>query len=144
MDMELKHIKAFISEKQDSIDSSHYKILFMIPEITDRDDEIVTAQAIYNAIKDKKTFAANPACQPCHQHKLDDGKPPSVGHWDVETAKLVSGGVEMWLEFAVGPDPDKNLQTLGDFYWWAYSRKHMRAVSIGFRTITFEDVEVSI
>jgi hypothetical protein len=144
MPEEIKHIKAYISEKQNSIDESNYKILFMIPEITDRDDEIVTAQAIYNAIKDKKTFAANPACQPCHQSRLDDGKPPSVGHWDVETAKLVPGGVEIWLEFGVGPRPKEELITLGDFYWWTYSHKHMRAVSIGFRTIAFEDIEVSI
>jgi len=123
--MEPKHIKAFISEKENSVDEVTHRILFIIPEIVDRDDEIVTAQAIYDALRDKETFAANPICMPCHQHRLDSGKPPCVGHWDIDTAQLINGSVEVWLIFAIGTE-------LGDEYWKCYSQKHMRAVSIGY------------
>ncbi len=125
MDIELKHIKAFIAAEKEAIDEATHSILFTIPETVDRSDEIVTAKAIYEAIIDKKTFAANPICLPCHQHRLDGGEPPCVGSWDVESAKLLKNAVNIRLNFAVGTK-------LGDEYWNCYSKKHMRAISIGF------------
>jgi len=123
--MELKHIKAFIAEDEKSIDEAGHRILFTIPETVDRDDEIVTAEAIYNAINDRKAFAANPICLPCHQHRLDGGQPPCVGSWDVESAKQLKNAVNIYLNFA-------HTTKLGEEYWHCYSLRHMRAVSIGF------------
>lgn len=125
MEIELKHIKAFIADEKGSIDETTHSILFTIPETPDRDDEIVTADAIYNAIIDKKTFAANPICLPCHQHRLDGGQPPCVGSWNVESATKLKNAVNIRLNFAVGT-------SLGDEYWNCYSKRHMRAISIGF------------
>ncbi len=125
MDKTLLHIKAFIAEEKQAIDESTHSILFTIPEIVDRSDEIVTAEAIYKAIIDKNTFAANPICLPCHQHRLEGGEPPCVGSWDVASAKQLKNAVNIRLNFA--------FQTkLGEAYWSNYSNKHMRAISIGF------------
>lgn len=123
--MELKHIKAFISEDEKAIDETKHRILFTIPETVDRDDEIVTAEAIFKAINDQKSFAANPICLPCHQHRLEGGEPPCVGSWDVESAKQLKNSVNMYLNFA-------HTTKLGGAYWDCYSQKHMRAISIGF------------
>ena len=126
--MELKHIKAYIADEKDSIDEINHSILFTIPETVDRDDEIVTAEAIFNAINDEKTFAANPICLPCHQHRLEGGQPPCVGGWDVESARQLTNAVNIRLNFA--------FQTkLGAEYWNCYSKKHMRAISIGFSSL---------
>ena len=134
MDIELKHIEAFIADDKKAIDEQSHRILFTIPEVVDRDDEIVTADAIYNALIDKENFAANPTCQPGHQSRLNDGKPPCVGSWDVATAQKITNAVRIWLNYAIGPNPNQ-LTTLGDYYWWAYSQRHMRAVSIGFQAL---------
>ena len=127
---ELLRIKAFIADDNKAIDTENHSILFTIPEIVDRDDEIVTADAIYNALQDKKSFAANPICLPCHQHRLEGGEPPCVGSWDIESAKKLTNAVNISLKFATGTK-------LGDAYWNCYSNKHMRAISIGFRTKDF-------
>ncbi|HAL45691.1 MAG: hypothetical protein A2Y12_06130 [Planctomycetes bacterium GWF2_42_9] len=131
MENELLHIKAFIAESEKAIDEENKSILFSIPEVVDRDNEIVTAQAIYDAIHDKKNFAPNPACLPCHDHKLSSGKPPCVGHWDIESATLLKNSVEMKLLFAWDTE-------LGGEYWKVYSKRHMRAVSIGFHTLEWK------
>jgi len=128
MPKELLHIKAFISDSEKAIDEANHSILFTIPEIVDRDDEIVTAQAIYDAIGDRKNFASNPICLPCHQHRLEGGQPPCVGSWDVESAKKLANSVNVELKFAIGTK-------LGDEYWNCYKAKHMRAISIGFRAL---------
>jgi hypothetical protein len=136
MDPKILHIKAYISEEKESVDEANHRILFAIPETVDRDDEVVTAEAIFTAMNDKKSFAANPICLPCHQHRLGGGEPPCVGSWDVESAKQLKNAVNIWLNFAVGTK-------LGDEYWNCYRKKHMRAVSIGFRTRAFEMEERS-
>lgn len=129
--MELHHIKAFIADGEKAINEENHSITFSIPEIVDRDDEIVTAQAIFDAINDKKTFGSNSICLPCHEHRLPTGYPPCVGHWDIESAKKLANAVTMDLLFA-------HDTALGSEYWKVYSKRHMRAVSIGFRTKDFE------
>lgn len=128
--MELHHIKAYIAETEKAIDAENKTITFTIPEIVDRDDEIVAAHAIFDAINDRKSFAANPICLPCHQHRLEGGEPPCVGSWDIESAKQLKNAVNINLKFAVGTK-------LGDAYWNCYANRHMRAISIGFRTKDF-------
>ena len=127
-DIELKHIKAYIAEEKDSIDEINHRILFAISETVDRDDEIVTAEAMFAAINHKTTFTANPICLPCHQHRLESGNPPCVGHWNPETVKQLENSVTIFLEFA-------HDTTLGGEYWKCYSKKHMRAISIGFQSL---------
>ncbi len=127
-ELKLKHIRAFVSEEKDSIDITAHRILFTIPEIVDRTNEIVTTKAVYEAIQDKNTFAANPICLPCHQHRLEGGQPPCVGGWDTETARLIKKAVLIWLNYAW-------TTALGLAYWDCYSNKFMRAISIGFQEL---------
>ena len=122
----LLHIKAYIVEEKNAIDEVNHKIQFVIPEKVDRDDEVVTAQAMFDAINDKTTFTANPICLPCHQHRLDSGNPPCVGNWEPETAKLLKNSVTIFLAFA-------HDTSIGGEYWKCYSKRHMRAISIGFQ-----------
>ncbi len=136
MDMktkELKHISAFIAEGKEAISEEDYSIEFVVSkEVVDRDNEIVLAEAVLDAIQRKNEFSANPICLPCHQHRLPDGTPPCVGSWDVSTARIRDRAVLMRLRFAVDTK-------LGEAYWRVYSKRHMRAVSIGFRVLEGRD-----
>ncbi|MFA5187034.1 MAG: HK97 family phage prohead protease [Patescibacteria group bacterium] len=128
---ELKHIHAFIDTDAKAIDEDTHSIDFIVSkEVIDRDDEIVLADAVIEAIHRKNEFTANPICLPCHMSKLQNGEPPCVGSWDTETARVVGKAVRMKLRFAMKTN-------LGVEYWNAYSDRHMRAVSIGFRTLDY-------
>jgi len=125
--METRHILAYIAKGAEAIREDDYSINFVVStDIADRDNERVMPEAVMESIKGE--FSNNPAALPCHLHRLENGMPPSVGHWDTDTAKLFNHSVEMWLMFAIGTQ-------LGDEYWKYYSKRHMRAVSIGFQII---------
>jgi len=126
--METRHILAYISKAADAINQDDHSINFVVStDIVDRDNERVMPEAVMEAIT-KGDFANNPAALPCHLHRLQTGMPPSVGHWDTDTARLLKHRVEMRLNFAADTQ-------LGGEYWKYYSKRHMRAVSIGFRII---------
>jgi len=124
---EMRHVHAFIVNEKDAINEDDHSINFIVStDVVDRDKEVVMADAVHEAIHRKDEFHANPICLPCHKHRLDSGMPPCVGHWDVDTAKLLKHRVEMRLLYDM-----KN--EIGSAYWNAYQGRHMRAVSIGFR-----------
>lgn len=124
---EMRHVHAFIVSEKDAINEDDHSINFVVStDVVDRDNEMVMADAVHEAIHRKDEFHANPICLPCHKHRLDSGMPPCVGHWDVDTAKLLKHRVEMRLIYDM-----KN--EIGRAYWNAYQGRHMRAVSIGFR-----------
>ncbi len=126
---EARFIHAFVSKSTDAINEADHSINFVVStDVVDRDNEMVMAEAVYEAIHQKDQFYANPICPPCHKPRLDSGMPPCVGHWDTDTAKLLKHRVEMRLIYDM-----KN--TIGKGYWEAYSGRHMRAVSIGFRIV---------
>ncbi len=126
---DLRHVYAFASEEKGWINEDDHSINFSVStDLIDRDDEMVTPEAVHEATQRKGQFRDNPAALPCHQYRLDSGSPPSVGHWEPSTARLYKHRCEMRLFFAIG-------YKLGDDYWLCYSKRHMRAVSIGFRII---------
>lgn len=126
---EARFVHAFVSKSKDAINEADHSINFVVStDVVDRDNELVMAEAVYEAIHRKHEFYANPICPPCHKPRLDSGMPPCVGHWDTDTAKLLKHRVEMRLLYDM-----KN--KIGKGYWDAYSGRHMRAVSIGFRIL---------
>ncbi|GEM_PF-1609005 len=127
---DVKHYLGYASKAAGSIDEGTHSINFVIStDEVDRDNEIITVEAIAKAIK---AFAKNPIALACHRPKLDDGMPPAVGSWDTDSFRKFNHHSEMRLHFAVETK-------LGDQYWQAYSNKHMRAVSIGFLPIKWKD-----
>lgn len=132
MDDMIRHLKALIAEGKEAINEADHSILFVVSSnVIDRDNEIVDAQAVLDAIQRPGEFADNPIAPPAHMDRLDSGMPACVGHWDVATAKLVTRGkrqaVQMRLLFAWDTP-------LGDVHWRVYSQRHQRAVSLGFRS----------
>ena len=116
-----------------SIDTAARRIRFVISsESVDRDNEVVTVDAIAKAIPG---FGRNPVALAGHLHRTQNGEPPVVGHWDINSFKALKTRSEMDLVFA---DTD-----LAEKYWLLYSNKHMRAVSIGFRVLDFQEEVVS-
>lgn len=123
--MREKHCIAYASTEKAAINEETRSIRFVVSaEEVDRDNDIVTAEAMAGAIK---AFADNPVCLACHQHRLADGMPPVVGSWNTETFKQSGKRSEMELTFAT--------TDLGETYWKLYKDRHMRAVSIGFRIL---------
>ncbi|MGH2271385.1 HK97 family phage prohead protease [Anaerohalosphaeraceae bacterium U12dextr] len=127
--MREKHKIAYTSNETTAINEETRSIRFVVSaEEVDRDYDIVTAQAMAEAIK---SFADNPVCLACHQHRLADGMPPVVGSWNTETFKQSGKRSEMDLTFAT--------TDLGETYWKLYKDRHMRAVSIGFRILDAQE-----
>lgn len=123
MTKDIQHLLAFIAEGKEAINEERYRIRFIISsDKLDRQGEIVTVDAIADSIPG---FSVNPCCLACHQHRLIDGTSPVTGSWDTDTFKAYKHHSEMDLEFAVDTK-------LGENYWRLYSKRHMRAVSIGF------------
>jgi len=129
----VKHFLGHSSKAAGSVDETQHSINFVIStDEVDRDNEIVTVAAIAKAVKG--SFAKNPVALAGHEHRLENGKPPAVGSWDVSTFKAFKNHSEMRLFFAVDTE-------LGLEYWKLYSKGHMRAVSIGFRMEKWKDVQ---
>lgn len=121
------------AEKTKAINEQDHSIKFIIrSDKVDRQNERVEVSAVIKAIK---AFGEDTIpVLACHKHALDDGKPPAIGSWDPVSFKAFKHHSEMRLNFAVDTE-------LGLAYWKLYSKKHMRAVSIGFRIIEgYEEV----
>jgi hypothetical protein len=129
----VKHFLGHSSKAAGSVDEESHSINFVIStDEVDRDNEIVTVAAIALAVKGD--FAKNPVALAGHEHRLENGMPPAVGSWNVSTFKAFKHHSEMRLYFAVDTE-------LGLEYWKLYSKWHMRAVSIGYRPIEWQDVQ---
>ena len=118
----MRQCTAYVEKKTD-LDNRRITFCINAEEI-DRHGDVVTQEAIVNSIKG---FGMNPICLPCHQHYLDDGTPPTVGSWDVESFKTSGKKCLLDLVFSTGK--------LGELYFAEYVAGHMRAVSIGFRIL---------
>lgn len=130
----IKHLFAYISDEENAINEQDKSIEFIVStDKLDRHNDIVEAQAVLDAIKRPGEFSANPVALACHLHRLSDGMPPAIGSWDVESAKATKHKVSMRLHFAIDTK-------LGEEYWKLYSKRHMRAVSIGFHIIDDHEV----
>jgi len=121
----MKHFLAFVADVKDAINEERRSVRFIISsDKVDRDDERVEVSAVVEAMKD---FAKNPTALACHQHRLSNGSSPVIGSWDTDSFRALKHHSEMDLVFAK--------TALGEEYWQLYRDKHMRAVSIGFRTL---------
>ncbi len=126
---DLRHMYAYIDKAADAINEDDHSINF-IPSTDkiDRHGEIVLPSAVAEGATRKGEFIENPVALACHLHRLSNGMPPAVGSWNVDTLKTQKHQVQMRLYFAVDT-------TLGLEYWKLYSKRHMRAVSIGFKIL---------
>ncbi len=94
----------------------------------DRDHDIILPSAFAKSLA---SFKANPVILACHQHRLSSGSSPVIGSAIPESIKISQRMVTFKMTFA---------QTdLGEEYWLLYKDKHMRAFSIGFIPIEWED-----
>jgi len=92
----------------------------------DRYNERILPEAFKKTIA---VFMTNPVVLAAHAHKLSDGQPPVVG----SVVKLWIDAKGLWavIQFAV--------TELAETYWVLYNGGHMKAVSIGFIPLSFED-----
>lgn len=133
---DIRYTTAYIVDDEKAIDLDNHRINFVVSsDVIDRSGESVLAEAVYKATQQKDEFRENPVCLIAHRHHLNTDEPPSIGTWDVSTAKQRKHHVEMFLQF------DTELK-LGNKYWIAYKNKTMRAVSIGFRIKNYRVEEV--
>ncbi|MCK5612439.1 HK97 family phage prohead protease, partial [Candidatus Pacearchaeota archaeon] len=130
---DIRRVTAFVGDNAKNIDVENKRINFVVSaEVVDLADEIVEANAVYEAIHRKGEFRENPICLQCHQHQIGDGSPPGIGFWEVGTARKRKDHVEMVLRFDTDYD-------LGEKYWTVYRNRTMRAVSISFRIIEYHE-----
>ncbi len=94
----------------------------------DRDKDIILPSAFEKSLK---AFRDNPVILACHQHRLPTGNSPVIGSAIPESIKIEETKVTFTMRFAGTP--------LGEEYWQLYRDKHMRAFSVGFIPIEFED-----
>ena len=94
----------------------------------DRDHDIILPSAFEKSLK---SFRDNPVILACHQHRLPTGSSPVIGSAIPESIKIEATKVPFTMRFAG--------TSLGEEYWLLYRDKHMRAFSIGFIPIEFED-----
>lgn len=94
----------------------------------DRYNERILPEAFRKSIP---VFMTNPVVLTGHQHKLSDGEPPVVG----SVAKLWIDSKGLWaiIEFA--------RTELAETYWELYREGFMRAVSVAFVPVSYEDNE---
>ncbi|MBW8017072.1 MAG: hypothetical protein FVQ82_12875 [Planctomycetes bacterium] len=94
----------------------------------DRDGDIIKPSAFKKNIK---SFLANSVILACHQHRLQTGSSPVIGSAIPETVKITSEGLVFTMKFAK--------TALGEEYWILYRDGHMRAFSVGFIPVKWED-----
>jgi len=94
----------------------------------DRYNERIVPEAFRDSIS---AFMMNPCVLAAHAHRLDDGQPPVVG----SVVKIWIDAKGLWaiIQFAE--------TELAETYWQLYSHSHMRAVSVGFLPLKYEDGE---
>jgi HK97 family phage prohead protease len=119
--MELMH--KILAESIQKADQQTRRITAVISsEAVDRDDEIVSASAMKEAMAG---FMKNPVVLAAHTHRLSDGSSPVVGKvikWWQEKDKTVAE-----IEFADTP--------LGLEYYVLYAGGYQKAFSIGFSSL---------
>jgi len=94
----------------------------------DRDKDIILPSAFKESIA---SFKANPVILATHQHRLSTGSSPVIGSAQPESIAVTEAEVLFTMSFAS--------TVLGEEYWQLYRDKHMRAFSIGFIPIEWED-----
>jgi len=94
----------------------------------DRDKDVILPIAFKESLD---AFKANPVILACHQHRLPSGSSPVIGSAMPESIKIGEKEVTFTMGFAE--------TALGQEYWQLYRDKHMRAFSIGFIPIEYED-----
>jgi len=94
----------------------------------DRDKEIIEPIAFAESLD---SFRANPVILATHQHRLSTGSSPVIGSAIPESIKITENEVLFVMTFAT--------TSLGEEYWQLYKDKHMRAFSIGFIPVEYED-----
>jgi HK97 family phage prohead protease len=107
------------------VEKREVRVLASSPTL-DRHGEIILPSAFQDTIS---RFMANPCVLGCHQHRLADGEPPVIG----SVVKLWIDKAGLWavIRFAE--------TELGESYWVLYRDGHMRAVSVGFVALQWED-----
>lgn len=94
----------------------------------DRDKDIIEPSAFVESLD---SFKANPVILAIHQHRLSTGSSPVIGSAIPDSIKITDNEVLFTMTFAT--------TALGEEYWQLYRDKHMRAFSIGFIPIEYED-----
>jgi len=94
----------------------------------DRDKDIILPGAFTKTLG---SFKANPVILACHQHRLSSGSSPVIGSATPDSIKVDDRKVTFTMSFAT--------TKLGEEYWQLYRDKHMRAFSIGFIPLEYED-----
>lgn len=122
---DVKQWERALSVKTVDVEKRQIRVLASSPDL-DRDNERVLPQAFKNRLS---IYQANPVILAAHQHRIDDGSPPVVG----KAASIWIDNTGLWciIEFAKTP--------LAEEYWLLYSGGFMRAVSIGFAPLAWND-----
>lgn len=94
----------------------------------DRDGEIILPSSV-NATLD--SFKANPVILATHQHRLSSGSSPVIGSAIPDSVKVGNDDITFKMRFATTP--------LGEEYWQLYRDGHMKAFSIGFIPLKYEN-----
>ncbi len=94
----------------------------------DRHGEVVLPEAFTRSLA---SFKANPVILAGHQHRLYTGSSPVIGSALPESIEVREKDVRFTMQFASTP--------LGEEYWTLYRDKHMRAFSIGFIPLEWQD-----
>ena len=94
----------------------------------DRDKDIILPSAFTQTLG---SFKNNPVILACHQHRLSSGSSPVIGSATPDSIKVDDRKVTFTMSFAT--------TALGEEYWQLYRDKHMRAFSIGFIPLEYED-----
>lgn len=94
----------------------------------DRDKDIILPSAFKQSIG---AFLSNPVILATHQHRLSTGSSPVIGSAVPESIEITETKVTFTMKFAG--------TALGEEYWQLYRDRHMRAFSIGFIPIEYED-----
>jgi HK97 family phage prohead protease len=107
------------------VERREIRVLASSPTL-DRHGEVILPSAFKETIG---RFMSNPCVLACHQHRLPDGEPPVIG----SVVKLWIDKAGLWavIRFAE--------TELGESYWVLYRDGHMRAVSVGFIALEWED-----
>lgn len=125
MDHKTQYI--FATVKQIEEDTREIEAVASTPDL-DRDGDILKPTAFKKTIG---SFKSNPVILATHQHRLADGKSPVIGSAIPEAVRITDQELAFRMRFAG--------TALGEEYWQLYRDKHMRAFSVGFIPLKWED-----
>lgn len=111
-----------------SVDAKNHRISAIASMNTkDRDGDIILPSAFKKSLPG---YMKNPVILACHKHSLADGRSPVVGI--VVEARIDDKALHVVIEF-------EHETELGKEYWTLYSKKRMRALSVGFMPMKWKD-----